>query len=114
MGKNKFMVVWPTNRAVTYSGASTFIHYIQVIDWFFPRAKKNENPAKYVGRVAKFMREWHGLTMREACAKFKISYISLHRIEHGKWQSIKKTHNYLRAYGLQMKLEFAPKNRKRK
>lgn len=105
----KITLLKPDVFVQTYSTAPTVTPYVSVIDWFFPQPKKNERPAKYVGRVARFMRQWNNLTMREAAEKFKMSYMTLHRIETGKWQSIKTTNRYLiDAYGLQMKLDFAP------
>lgn len=105
--KAKFNVIKPNVWVYAGSSAPTITHYVGLIDWFFPKAKKNEHPGIYTGRVARFMREWNGLTLKEASAKFGISYMSLWRIEKGKWQSIKKTSNYLfNAYGLQMKFNF--------
>lgn len=107
--KKKFNVIEPQVRVFSYSTAPTVTTYISAIDWYFPRPKKSEHPGKYVGRVAKFMREWNELTLKEASAKYKVPYASLWRIEKGLWQSIKKTHNYLYgAYGLTMKFDFAP------
>ena len=109
MSKVKYPRVEPNIKVATYSTAPTITSYINPIDWYFPKAKKGEHPSVYVGRVARFMREWKGLTLKEACERFDISYMSLWRIEKGKWQSIKNTHQYLfDAYGLAMSLDFAP------
>lgn len=110
----KIAFIEPEVRTFAYSEAPTMTSYVRTIDWYFPKAEKNEHPGKYVGRVAKFMRQWNGLTLRAASAKYKISYPYLWRIEHGLWQSISKVHNYLfDAYGLTMKLDFVPIKKKK-
>lgn len=107
--RTKYPRIEPSVRHIAYSTAPTATTYLNMIDWYFPQAKKNEHPAVYVGRVARFMREWNGLTLRETAKKFKISYMTLWRIEKGRWQHIKTTNNYLvKAYGLQMHFDFAP------
>lgn len=107
VGNKTITELQPSLRVSAGSRATTFRTHVDFIDWYFPKAKRNEDPAKYVGRVAKFMREWHNMTMKQVEEKFKISHVSLWRIENGKWQSINKTARYMhKAWGLVMGVDF--------
>lgn len=89
---------------VKYSTTSvTFTHRY----WFLPFAYKDESPADYIGRVAKFARDCFGLTQAQVAKQAKLTQPYISRIESGKWQSIKKVNHYLLGYGLQMNFEFA-------
>ena len=74
-----------------------------------PLPFKDETPALYVARVAKYLRRFSGLTQKQvqqrSKGKYSQAYVS--RLEAGKWQSIRKANAYIRSYGVQMSFDLS-------